>query len=117
MIAPRVWQVGLLLLIGATAALIMWTAASLMAAGGHGLDIGFTLSFPFSEILHRIHPGAPNAWLLGLIGWVQWPIYCLIIGLAWSKGHRTLVCFGVLALHLIAVACCFFPKSFYESFW
>ncbi len=117
MTAPEMWRAGLFSLLGAAASLILWTASSLMAAGGHGIDIGFTLSFPYSEVLHRIHPGASNTWLLHLIGWVQWPLYGLVFGLTWNKGYRALVCLGVLALHLVAVACCFLPQQFYESFW
>ena len=44
-------------------------------------------------------------------------LYGFVIGLVWSKGVRTPVCLAVLALHVLAVACCFLPQKFYESFW
>jgi hypothetical protein len=117
MIAPHMWRAGLFSLLGATVALILWAASALMAAGGHGIDIGFALSFPYTEVLHRIHPGAPNTWLLQLVGSVQWPLYGLVIGLTWSKAARTPVCLAIVALHVLVVACCFLPQRFYESFW
>jgi len=116
-IALPMWRAGLFSLLGAMVALILWTASSLMAAGGHGIDIGFTLSFPYIEVLHRIHPGASNTWLLHLIGWVQWPLYGFFIGLIWSKWYRISVCWAILVLHVLAVVCCFLPRKFYESFW
>ena len=114
---PQIWQAGRFPLLGVVLAVVLWTASSLMAAGGHGPGIGFAVSFPYSEVLHRIHPGAPNRWLLCLIAWSQWPLYGLVIGLVWGKGARTPVCLAILALHLVAVACCFLPQKFYESFW
>ncbi len=115
--APQPWRAGLFSLLGIAAAGILWAISSLIAAGGHGPGIGFVVSFPYSEILHRIHPGAPNTWLLRLIGWTQWPLYGFVIGLVWTKGPRTAVCLAIIALHLVAVACCYLPREFYESFW
>jgi hypothetical protein len=115
-ILPQIGHAGLFPLLGAVLAVVLWTASQLMGAGGHGIGIGFTLSFPYSEILHRINPVVSN-WLFLLIGWSQWPMYGLVIGLVWGKGARTPVCLAILALHLVAVACCFLPQKFYESFW
>ncbi len=112
----QMWPAGLFSLLGAAATVVLWTASQLMGAGGHGIGIGFTLSFPYSEVLHRINPVVSN-WLFLLTGWGQWPLYGFVIGLLWSKGARTPVCLAVLALHVPAVACCFLPQKFYASFW
>jgi len=116
-ITLQVWQVGVFSLLGAIVGAMLWGASSLLAAGGHGMDIGFMLSFPYSEVLHRIHPGARNTLLLRLFAWGQWPFYGLVVGLVWGKGPRTLVSIAILVLHLFAVACCLLPRDFYESFW
>lgn len=115
--SPQTWRLALFCSIGAASGIILWGVAWVVAAGGHGSGLMFTLFFPWSEFLYRIDAFAGNTWLLTLISFLQMPLYALVIGIGWDKGHRTTALVAVTALHIIAVAGCHLPHRFYETFW
>ncbi len=87
-----------------------------IGAGGHGPDLPFVVGFPYSHVLHRLHP-AGDSWPVYTAVFIQFPVYALIYQAASTPGRRLVAGCGIAVLHALAVATCFLPSSFYERFW
>ena len=70
------------------------------------LVILFPILFPYGMLIGILYPGNLASILLAI---VQFPLYGIILGLANTKGKRTLVvlAFVLLAVHGLAIALCF----------
>ena len=90
--------------------------ALFVGAGGHGPDLPSVVGFPYSHVLHRLHP-ARNSGPLYLLAFIQFPVYALIFQVAPKRGGRLVAGCCIAALHALAVCACFLPASFYEHFW
>jgi hypothetical protein len=90
--------------------------ALFIGAGGHGPDLPFLVSFPYSHVLHRLHP-AGDSWPLYVAAFIQFPVYGLIYQAACKPGRRLVAGCGIVVVHALAVCTCFLPGSLYERFW
>lgn len=104
-------------LVGRGVGLLAWGLATLVAAGGHGPALGFAVAFPYSTILHQMHPGAPNDRLPLVMALVQMPIYGTFLGTTWGTSHRRCVVLFLVGVHVAAVALSLLPSVVYEAFW
>jgi hypothetical protein len=104
---------------GVVAGIALWGVAWMLALGigVHGGQLPFTAFFPWSQFLYRIALFGDHSWALGIVTFLQLPLYAAVLGAFWENRRRLLIVVVLVTLHLLAVAGCFLPQTFFESVW